>query len=76
MSRIFRIHPAFGIARVGNASRDTAFVGPELPGVPANFNPATGTFGPFSKTTKRSRRTQPAAPFGWFSAFSLLSESL
>jgi hypothetical protein len=49
MSRIFRIHPAFGIARVGNASRDTAFVGPELPGVPANFDPATGTFGPFKQ---------------------------
>lgn len=30
--RIFRIHPAIGIARVGNAAPDTCFIGPETPG--------------------------------------------
>ncbi|HEY1954401.1 MAG TPA: LodA/GoxA family CTQ-dependent oxidase [Polyangiaceae bacterium] len=38
MARIFRIHPSIGIARVGNASRDSFFVGPEVPGIPANFD--------------------------------------
>ncbi|MDC3962206.1 LodA/GoxA family CTQ-dependent oxidase [Polyangium jinanense] len=29
---VFRIHPAIGIARVGNADPDTYFIGPEIPG--------------------------------------------
>ncbi|HEU4507651.1 MAG TPA: LodA/GoxA family CTQ-dependent oxidase [Pyrinomonadaceae bacterium] len=29
---IYRIHPAIGIGRVGNADRNTFFIGPELPG--------------------------------------------
>jgi len=29
---VFRIHPAIGIARVGNADADTYFIGPEIPG--------------------------------------------
>ena len=33
---IYRIHPAIGIARVGNADRATFFIGPEFP----NFGPA------------------------------------
>src|SRR5260370_16211183 len=36
MGRHFRIHPAIGIARVGNAPEDH-FVGPEQPGVPGNW---------------------------------------
>jgi L-Lysine epsilon oxidase N-terminal/L-lysine epsilon oxidase C-terminal domain len=36
MPRRFRIHPAIGIARVGN-SPDGFFVGPEQPGVPGNW---------------------------------------
>ena len=36
MGRHFRIHPAIGIARVGNAPEDH-FVGPEHPGVPGNW---------------------------------------
>lgn len=47
MTRIFRIHPAVGIARVGNASRDTFFVGPEIPGTPANFDLERGQFRTF-----------------------------
>ncbi|MDI3282219.1 LodA/GoxA family CTQ-dependent oxidase [Polyangium sp. 15x6] len=31
---VFRIHPAIGIARVGNADPDTFFIGPEIPGQP------------------------------------------
>ena len=34
---IFRIHPAIGIARMGNAPRETFFIGPEVPG----FGPAS-----------------------------------
>jgi hypothetical protein len=29
---VFRIHPAIGIARMGNASPDSFFIGPEVPG--------------------------------------------
>lgn len=36
---IYRIHPAIGITRVGNADADTFFIGPELPG-----QKATGPF--------------------------------
>jgi len=36
MVRRFRIHPAIGVARVGN-SPDEFFVGPEQPSVPANW---------------------------------------
>ena len=40
MAKIYRIHPAIGIARVGNADRPQGsdsgwFIGPELPGAPA-----------------------------------------
>src|SRR5579871_5751663 len=31
-SSTFRIHPAIGIARVGNADPSTFFIGPEVPG--------------------------------------------
>jgi len=31
-ARIFRIHPAINVARAGNASPDTCFVAPEVPG--------------------------------------------
>lgn len=53
----YRIHPAIGIARVGNADRGAAendgwFIGPETPGLPANYDPATGTFRPFKQDGK------------------------
>ena len=32
---VYRIHPAIGIARVGNADPDSFFIGPEIPGQPA-----------------------------------------
>jgi hypothetical protein len=50
--RQYRIHPAIGIARVGNAVRSDAdngfyFVGPEVPDVPANVDPVSGKLGEF-----------------------------
>src|SRR5262245_27580091 len=48
--RQYRIHPAIGIARVGDAvrsdaSKDFYFVGPEIPGFPANVDPQSGAQG-------------------------------
>lgn len=40
-----RIHPAIGVARVGNS--DQFFIGPESPGVPGNWDSGTSTFKPF-----------------------------
>jgi hypothetical protein len=31
--RVFRIHPAVGVARVGNAPPESRFIGPEVPGL-------------------------------------------
>ena len=53
--RVFRIHPAIGMARVGDADRtgdDFYFIGPEIPGVPPNADPATGAFGSYKKDGK------------------------
>ena len=53
--RFFRIHPAIGVARVGDAERegdDFFFIGPEIPGVPPNFDPGTKTFRSFKKDGK------------------------
>ncbi len=38
-SFIYKIHPAIGIARVGNAEADQFFIGPEIPGLPATGEP-------------------------------------
>ncbi len=40
-----RIHPAIGIARVGNSNE--FFIGPETPGVPANWDGQASKFKPF-----------------------------
>ena len=40
-----RIHPAIGVARVGNSKQ--FFIGPENPGVPANWDSSAGKFKPF-----------------------------
>jgi len=39
----YRIHPAIGIARVGNAPPDDFFLGPELPGRNSRLDTDTGT---------------------------------
>ncbi len=49
-TRVYRIHPAIGIARLGNADRSTSdgwFIGPETPDVPANYDLAQQQFLPF-----------------------------
>jgi hypothetical protein len=40
-----RIHPAIGVARVGDS--DQFFIGPESPGVPGNWDSGTSKFKPF-----------------------------
>lgn len=56
-NRVLKVHPAIGIARLGNAERgdsigDGFFVGPETPGVPANWDFANQTSHPFKKDGK------------------------
>jgi len=56
--RQYRIHPAIGIARVGNAVRSDAsndfyFIGPEIPDVPANVDPLSGKLGEFKTADGR-----------------------
>src|SRR5262249_11365898 len=50
--RQYRIHPAIGIARVGDAARSDAsndfyFIGPEIAEFPANVDPQSGVQGEF-----------------------------
>jgi hypothetical protein len=45
---IYRIHPAIGIARLGNADPDTFFIGPEAPGY-GPLGDAPGTMAPSYK---------------------------
>lgn len=42
---VYRIHPAIGVARVGNAPSSTFFIGPEVPGLPP-LGDAPGTTAP------------------------------
>lgn len=55
MDRFFRIHPAVGVARVGN-SPTQFFVGPERIGEPPNFDVATKQFRPFKDSQGRVKR--------------------
>ena len=49
-----RIHPAIGVARIGNS--DQFFIGPELPGVPGNWDGAAKQFLPFKDAQGRVLR--------------------
>lgn len=51
-SSVFRIHPAIGVARVGNADPSTYFIGPEIPGQPVQ-GPAPGTAVPPYKVNEQ-----------------------
>src|SRR5580704_16448184 len=53
MPRHFRIHPAIGVARMGNSSEH--FLGSETPGVPAN-SPDGVNFGSFRDSKGQIRR--------------------
>jgi hypothetical protein len=58
--RRYRIHPAIGVARLGDADRnsnDFFFIGPEIPGTLPNFNTQTRQFNPF----KVNGRVKPQA---------------
>ncbi len=55
MPSTFRIHPALGVARVGD-SPGPGFLGPELPGVPANWNFHTASFDKFKDDQGRVKR--------------------
>jgi len=62
--RQYRIHPAIGIARVGDAvrsdaSKDFYFVGPEIPEFAANVDPQSGAQGEF-KTSDGKVKPQAA----------------
>lgn len=54
MKRHFRIHPAIGTARMGNSTEH--FIGPETPGVPSNWDDATGAFKSFRDSSGRILR--------------------
>jgi len=49
----FKIHPALGVARVGD-SPDDSFIGPEEPGIPGNF--LNGKYGSFRDSKGRIKR--------------------
>ena len=54
MTRRFRIHPAIGTARMGNSPEH--FVGPECPGLPANWNVRDARFNSFRDAQGRILR--------------------
>jgi hypothetical protein len=63
--RQYRIHPAVGIARVGNAVRsdtndDFYFIGPEFPEVAANIDPLSGAQGSFKMSSDGRLKPQAA----------------
>ena len=51
----FRVHPAIGVARMGDAP-DVFFIGPEEPGVPGNWNRNTNEFDSFRDDQGRIKR--------------------
>jgi len=75
MSSIFRIHPAFGIARVGDAE-GPGFIGPEQPDVPANWNFATGAFDNFKVGGRVKRQGVRFRVFEFATDGSLIGEAL
>ena len=54
MKTHYRIHPAIGIARIGNSPDH--FIGPETPGVPANWDDSTQSFKSFRDAQGRILR--------------------
>jgi hypothetical protein len=60
VERTYRIHPAIGLARLGDADRtgnDFFFIGPETPGASPNFDAQAQRFNPF----KINGRIKPQA---------------
>src|SRR5581483_1560892 len=75
MPSMFRIHPALGIARVGDAE-GPGFIGPENPGVPANWNFQTGAFHNFKVDGRIKRQGVRFRVFEFAPDGSLVGESL
>ena len=63
MPRFFRIHPAIGVARMGNSP--SHFIGPETPGVPPNSSDGV-TFNSFRDTDPLGRILRQGARFRVF----------
>jgi hypothetical protein len=59
---IYRIHPAFAWARIGNADPDQFFIGPEVPGMPPQYD-GTGTQVPPYKVDQATLVKPQAARF-------------
>jgi L-lysine epsilon oxidase-like protein len=75
MPSTFRIHPALSIARVGDAD-GPGFIGPEQPGVPANWNFDTGTFENFKVAGRIKRQGVRFRVFEFAPDGSLVGEAL
>ncbi len=52
-SKLYKIHPAIGIARLGNADPDEFFIGPETPRLPATGEALGTTVPPFKDDAGR-----------------------
>jgi hypothetical protein len=63
---IYRIHPALGIARHGNADPSNFFIGPEYPGLPPQYDGTNGTRVPPYKTDQATLVKPQAARFRIF----------
>jgi hypothetical protein len=70
--RTLRIHPAIGVARVGNS--ELFFDGPEHPGVPANWDPAARAFKPFKVGGEILRQAARFRIFAFDESNNLVSE--
>src|SRR5581483_2512755 len=75
MPSTFRIHPALGIARVGDAD-GPGFIGPEQPDMPANWNLDTGGFGNFKVAGRIRRQGVRFRVFEFAADGSLVGEAL
>ena len=75
MSSRFRIYPALGIARVGDAP-GPGFIGPEHPGVPANWNFNTGSFNAFKEGGRIKRQGVRFRVFEFAQDGTLVGETL
>ena len=75
MPSIFRIHPAFGVARVGDAEA-AGFIGPEQPDVPANWNLGTAVFDNFKVAGRIKRQGVRFRVFEFGPDGSLIGEAL
>src|SRR4051812_41499897 len=60
--RRFKIHPAIGIARLGDADADDFFIGPELAGLPAQGEPPGSSVPPYkARSGSGPARIKPQA---------------